>query len=219
MSDKIPDAIDPSSGAVSITFKFDWRTIVRIGLVWAAEYAMLALIEDAPAVLKIGTLVCALAGLGILQFEDQILKKGRRVFLAAVGAASAVYLGLSAYAINHYLNRQELRARMAEMYVTGGKIIDREIPVVSFDKYDETSVKKFIEDGLRWEKTTGDWLLANLGDTARERFGDMFSVGTYCLGQANGSYACDSRYDRLKNRLVAEKKNLSAIIETSAYEP
>jgi hypothetical protein len=33
---------------------------------------MLALIEDSPEILKVATLICAVAGLAILQFEEKI---------------------------------------------------------------------------------------------------------------------------------------------------
>jgi hypothetical protein len=54
-----------------MSFKIDapitWQTVIRIGLGFGAEYALLALIEDAPSALKIATMLCALIALFILE--------------------------------------------------------------------------------------------------------------------------------------------------------
>jgi hypothetical protein len=59
----------------AIDLPITWRSVVRVGLVWMAEYAMLTSIEDANVALKIATIICAVAALATLEFEVASLKK------------------------------------------------------------------------------------------------------------------------------------------------
>jgi hypothetical protein len=198
-----------------------WLSAVRLGLGFSGEYALLSLIEDAPEALKIATVLCSIGALAALEGQEWLERQRKHLFRATIAAVSAVYLGFVGYALIHVVNIQAKEAKLREFYVAARPIIDRQIPAngtaPGTEKYDDKAIKQFIEDGLKWEQTTGDWLLANLGPSARERFVDMSSIGTNCLGQLMGIYVCDAQYDRLKNRLMSEKKNLSAIMETSAY--
>ena len=52
-----------------------WRSLIIIGLAWAAEYALLGLIGDANLPLRVATILCAIAAVFILEIEpwyDQI---------------------------------------------------------------------------------------------------------------------------------------------------
>jgi hypothetical protein len=201
--------------ADTITITFSWMTVFRIGLAWAAEYAMLSLIEDAPEILKVATLICAVAGLAILQFEDKIKNYDRKVFGGLIGTVAIIYLGFTTYAVRHGLERQTAQSKLREIYVAVGPILDRQIPTHGANlEYNEDALTKFQNDAKDWEDSSQKWLLTNLGAAARERFLDMSAIQVYCWGKY---VACDPRYDGIKNKLIAEKRNLSAIMETSAY--
>jgi hypothetical protein len=86
-----------------------WRTIFRAGFIWGAEYALLSLIEDAPAWLKVATIVCALCALASLEGETWLNHQQKHLFVISFGTVAVVYLVFIGFAINHNAERQENR--------------------------------------------------------------------------------------------------------------
>jgi hypothetical protein len=210
-------AISPGATLMhdAITITFSWKIIVRIGLVWAAEYAMLALIEDSPAILKVATLICALAGLAVLQFEEKIQTYDRRIFLALISGVAVIYLGFSAYAIAQGLRREAAQAELRNIYASGNALIAQPIlkPSAANSFVDSKEVDQFQAEVIAWETKSAEWLEKNFSPAARTRFLDMSGVGVICW-----TSACDQPYNGIRNRLIHEVRNITAIMESPVYE-
>jgi hypothetical protein len=223
MANEIPETLnDAGSDIVSITFKFEWRTIARIGLVWAAEYALLALIEDSPAAVKLATLVCALLALLTLQFEDRVRSLKRTLFRDVMFALGVIYSAFIVYAVVHVYDRESARRTAKELYVSSSEMMNRQLPVAADvpngGSYDAKAVTQVADDAATWRKNTAEWLGKNLGEAARERFLDVSGFPSLCWGPKYQDQSCDLRYGQVMNRLVNDRKNLAAILETNAYD-
>jgi hypothetical protein len=203
----------------SIQINFTWTGVFKLGLGIIAEAAMLALIEDAPESVKAATLVCSVLALGALQFEQQLRNvNAKNLFRNVLIVLAVIYSGFVIYALVQIYQRDATHRHLVEKYVEAGLLIDRKISthgVASNPQFDEDAIKQFHDDAVAWEDSTQKWLLTNFGPAARERFLDMSSVQTICWSQE--TQGCDARYDITRNRLNAEKRNLSAIMETAAY--
>jgi hypothetical protein len=199
---------------VSLNTPITWKSLVRIGLVWAAEYAMLALIEDAPAVVKIATIFCALGALATLEFEGWLSRKRQGLFAASIVTLTETYLGFLAYAGVHVIHRWEARAGLERIYIASGELLNRPFPTtvaqVGTDDYAHTEHTFFV-DVSKWEKNSADWIGRNLGETARDRFLDPSGhVSPHWSGEAQ-------EFNRAMDILYRNRKNLSVIIESGAY--
>lgn len=191
-----------------------WRSLVWIALAFAGEYALLALIEDAPAILKIATMLCAVAALLVLQTESWFHRQHKYLFAAAITAVSAIYLGFVGYAVSHGLERQAAQAELRKIYASVEPLIVRTIPTLTDGGVvDPKAVDQFQLDAIAWESKTAKWLEQNFSIAARERFLDMAGVGTICWTRF-----CEQPYNGTRNRLIQEKRNLATIIESPAYE-
>jgi hypothetical protein len=76
-----------------------WRSVIRIGLIWAAEYAMLSLIEESPPYIKVATMICAIGLLATLEFEQWLRSKKNELFLGSLSMFILVYVSFIGYAI------------------------------------------------------------------------------------------------------------------------
>jgi hypothetical protein len=47
-----------------------WASVARVALAFAAEYGLLALIEDSPFAVKLATVVCSVAALAALEARE-----------------------------------------------------------------------------------------------------------------------------------------------------
>lgn len=205
--------LNPASASKTF-FQIIWGGALA-GLGWAVEFAVLELIADSSTTLKIATAIIGTLAIATIVFRFWLNQS--RMFWTLLSALSIIYCCFLTYAIVQAFQRDARRHHLAEMYVAAGPILEREIQIVgpaNALKYDEVAIKKFQTDAKNWETSTQNWLLANLGSAARGRFLDMSNVQTICWGPV---VACDNRYDISKNILNAEKKNLSAIMETTAY--
>src|SRR5690348_4920667 len=93
-----------------------WRSLARIGLGFAGEYALLALIEDAPAALKIGTVLCAVAALFVLETEGRLRKTSSYLFLGSIVIVASIYLGFIGYALDHIHQEAVIDRRLSALY-------------------------------------------------------------------------------------------------------
>ena len=108
--------------AVTIDTPITWRTVVRVGLVWAAEYAMLALIEDAPTFMKVATVLCSLSILFVLESQSLFTALPARAYKNAILTSLLLYTACVVYAI-HIVERKEfIKDELAKLYTEGMNI-------------------------------------------------------------------------------------------------
>ncbi len=197
-----------------------WRSVTRIGLGFAAEYALLALIEDAPAALKIATVICAVAGLFVLETENWFHRQHKRLFISSIAALVAIYLCFIAYAAAHALGKQHRQAQLREIYVAGNLLKDRELniePGGTGGSYEAKDVTQLEADVVSWRNETAIWLAKNYGPAARVRFLEVGNISNLCWGPKFRDQFCDVPYGMTMNRLTNDLRNLSAILESAAY--
>ncbi len=199
-----------------------WASAWAVGLGLAGEYSLLSLIEDYSVVLKVTTLICAVGALFVLEFRVWLDRQMKYLFVRLITTFSIVYVLFIGFALYHWIDHTIKHNTLSYLYIESGDLIDRKIPLEpgATIQLKQEEVDKFIKDTTSWEDKTSKWLLENIGPAARERFADKSAIPSYCWGPFNDSLmlVCDFRYDVVKNRLVAEKRNLSALMETSAYE-
>jgi hypothetical protein len=178
-----------------------------------SHYALLALIEDAPAVLKIATVICAVAALFTLETEEWLRKRQNKLFALTISGIGLIYAVFIVFAIYGKMSEGVLQRQIREIFVEAGPIIETNIRSVSTSTVlNEEDVRSFIDKAQNWEEKTSNWLKHNLGEAARERFVDLSSVAIVCWDPV-----CSQPFTKTKNRLVGLRKNLSVIIETPAY--
>lgn len=215
------DAETPPSAAPIISISFDLRAVVRIALVWAAEYAMLSLIEDAPETVKVATLVCAVLALVIMQFEAWLRTVRKNAFRNALTAVAFVYAGFIAFAVQHVSHESWVKAQTNNWYVKGRLIQKSVIPIDgTTNKPSQEAISAMGDNLHKWEDDVSAWLAANLGDAAEAKFLDhnncLFMNWSISYRDA---HAFDQKYDIVMNQLGCDERNLATIIETHAYGP
>ena len=149
-----------------------WRSLARIGLGFAGEYALLALIEDAPAALKIATVVCAVAGLFVLESESWLRRRDKHGFGSAVVIVTAIYMSFVWYAVNHVLTLRAEEAKIRAFYAEGSALLRRDVPAETDSPlaFDPLQIHKLQQDSEAWETKVSEWLEKNVGPSARIRF-------------------------------------------------
>jgi hypothetical protein len=191
-----------------------WRSVARIGLGFAAEYALLALIEDASAVLKVATVVCATGALAVLELEDWLRSRRPGLFIACIASLAIIYVGFIGYAIAHVIERNQTLAGLQKIYVSSSALVNREIAGVTdlSGTTDQEGLTQYKKDFDEWEKTTRDWVRERVGEPAAERFLDRSNTSNFLWGaRANGDYSV------IRNRLHEERRNLATIMESRLY--
>lgn len=98
------------------------RQALALALGWAAEYALLTLIESAPTSLKVATMLSATAGLAVLQAEDWLLSKGRWIFWGCATVVAAVWLSFVGYALHQVAHQDAIKAALRALYVEAGDL-------------------------------------------------------------------------------------------------
>lgn len=191
-----------------------WRNIVLVGLVWAAEDFVLALIGDSTTIIKVATVLTALAALAVLQFETWLRGKHRVLFPSSISALTIIYIGFVGYAVIHAYHRSVVWNRLEELYAAAGPLMNKPITIES-DETDSSAVDQFESDVNDWETKTAKHLEDNFGDPARERFLDVSSAITYVAGNRGLAY---QKYQKVSSRFINRRKNLSVIIESHAYD-
>jgi hypothetical protein len=180
-----------------------WRSLARIGLGFAGEYALLALIEEAPAALKIATVICAVAGLFILETESRLRK--RRAFVGAIVAVCVIYFGFIGYAVNHVYQETAIEKRLHQLSVQGITFQTNPFPnrTPSMEE-----LQQWADSIDVWKNTTATYLQDNLGDYERERFLNIRGMPMFSYGGAS------TEVNQLLNISVNLHKNLTSIIES-----
>ena len=169
--------------------------------------------------LKVATVVCAVAGLFVLEAEGWLQKRHRYGFTTIIVIVSAVYLGFVGFAINHAVERAATKAGLKAISSASTPLIDRQIPLAP--KNNETAptlngaaVDQFERDYLDWERTSAAWIREHLGDAAHDHFLDRSNITSF----SQWGLVADFKYDHLRNLLSGERRNLISIMESRIYD-
>jgi hypothetical protein len=166
---------------------------------FAGEYALLALIEDAPAALKVATVLCAIGALVALESETFLNQKGKQLFVKTIAALSAIYLCCVAYAISQAMYQAKTRSGLEDRYVAAAALATRSIPPNSAKNHmDGAAIASFASDVNDWETECANWILERLNAAARERFMDQSGGVSFTY---TNQYGSDPAYDRVMNHL------------------
>jgi hypothetical protein len=193
-----------------------WKTAVRLALGFAGEYALLALIEDAPAALKVATVLCAAGALAAMESQDWLNKRRHNLFAQIIGTIATIYLMAIAYGIVHYLEKLSVRHGLEARYIESSELVGRELTVTDpqYGIPDQAAVDRLEADAKAWERETAAWIESHIGPAARERFLDAGSKTAWMWGKGP-SY--DIRYSNILNTISGKRKNLTVLLETNAY--
>jgi hypothetical protein len=209
----------PDGSGISI--RFNWKSAISAGAGILAEAAMLTLVADASLTFKLATLACAVAVFLVLQFEALLYRYGRNLFWGLLGTLLIIYLGFIIYAVSHAIAREKIRGGLIDILAASTELAERELSEESPDQHGVVSGKveahalaQFTADYTKWENESAKWIKDHLGMAARTRFLDRGGMNP----MVGWGRTMDTRYDQLMNRLEIERKNLSVIIETGAYE-
>ena len=180
-----------------------WRSLTRIGLGFAGEYSLLALIEDAPAALKVGTVMCAVAALFVLETEGWLQKKHRYLFTGMISVVTSIYLGFIGYALNHIRQEANVNKHLEELYRDGLTL--QQQPFAA--KMTDQDARNWQANVARWASDTEIYLDRNIGIFAKAKFGNIF-------GHLIISYNALSNQEinNLVNNQGSMLQNLDAII-------
>lgn len=105
--------------------------------------------------------------------------------------------------------RAEIRAKLQEFYIEAGSLLDANIPKGIGDE----EFKKYSDGADLWATNTANWIGTNLGPAARAKFLDRSSA-PFLMYNA----AANEKHNTIINALTAFRKNLSTLIETSAWD-
>jgi hypothetical protein len=105
--------------------------------------------------------------------------------------------------------RVSIRTKLQEFYIQGGNLlnvnISKDTPQQAFEKY--------IADVNNWANSTSQWIKENLGDAAQARFLDTADISIINWGRA-----ATPAHNNAINYLTVWRKNLSQLIESSAWD-
>jgi hypothetical protein len=192
------------------------RSLIRIGLAFAAEYALLALIEDAPAALKIATVICAIGALLALETEAQLKTWWRYSPGVIISALALIYAGFVGYGIQQHFHGEGIKAGLKDKYFASAELAHVYIVVDANGAPDKGALEQRTEGAVKWEVDTEQWIEANIGKAARERFLD--SGATTNFGWLVPKDAESSRFNNAMNRFLGLRKNLATMIEIGAWD-
>jgi hypothetical protein len=117
--------------------------------------------------------------------------------------------------------RAASRAQLLAYYVGAGSLLRREIPREPVNTpnpgppgltvANPVAIARLLDETKKWEQETADMIERNFGVAAKEKFLDVSNTPTYGWGVSD-------EYNKAMNILANERKNLSILIESSAYD-
>jgi hypothetical protein len=117
--------------------------------------------------------------------------------------------------------RAASRAQLLAYYVSAGSLLRREIPREPLSEphpgppgrtvANPVAVARLLDETKKWEQETADMIEQNFGVAAKEKFID--GSNPYSRGISDGD-----EYNKAIDILANGRKNLSILIETSAYD-
>lgn len=203
MTDKVP--VGTQSGHTTggaLDNPITWRSITRIFLGFAGEYALLSLIEDAPEALKVTTVICAVAGLFALETEDWLKKRHAYLFGSTIAILALVYLSFVGYAVGHVYSEIVITQKLERLYQKGSDLKERPFPRVMTD----AEVRDWIKQVNSWSDETAGYLAENVNMFAHDRF--LNTTGQITLNHV-GLTTDENQY---VNQIDWLQRNLEAII-------
>jgi hypothetical protein len=158
------------------TIRFTWKNLCSAGLLLAAEYEVLALIEDAPAIIKGATVVCDIAALAVMQFETGLRQRANNLYAVLLSGVFAFYLAFIAYAMVHTYHQSEMHDALDNYYIASGELYDEVQPfLLSSDAPPKETIVKWRADIGKWRDDTAQYIDLNLGAADRDRFLDAWT--------------------------------------------
>jgi hypothetical protein len=190
---------------------------IRIGLIWAGEYALLSLIEDSPEALKFATIFCAVGALATLEFREWLELRWRRLFILTITVLSLIYLGFISYAVHVAWHRQHVRNELKNIYSASTALTKlRPGSVVDAGEY-SAKIRK-------WEDDSAKWIEENLGIAASDQFLSRSAPSTFATGNSQNPFMylwndCPER-DAVcyRHQLETDRTNLIAVMGNKAYD-
>lgn len=176
---------------------FLWRSLIIIGLAWAAEYALLELIGEANLALKVATILCAIAALFILEIEQWFAGGHRFYFRAGIIIVSILYLCFVGYAIKYAYDRYSAHQYLEESYTQGAEI--RQAPFKG-----DVNVQDWTKKLQAWRDETSSYLKDNVGGMAYDKF--------LITGKGTVQYSKDEALNYGLNQASDLLANLESII-------
>jgi len=179
-----------------------WKSLLKLGAGFAAEYALLSLIEDAPEVVKVATLVTALGALGALESQEWLIRRHRHLFMAAIVVTSVIYLCFIGYALWHVRHESQIDRRLEQFYLAAEPLLEMAHPLAaSVTKPSEVAVNRWQKDVTNWKDEVANYLLENVSDYAKARFLNLRGAQWYgCSGWGEVDSVCydlDTYYKNL----------------------
>jgi hypothetical protein len=166
------------------------------------------------AAIFIGT---AIVWIVVLDWQPSV-----RIFVAAlIGALSLVVFAESFRLINAREQRvlattgplvdkrAAKREKLQALYIECGNLLNAQIP----KSITEADFKKYSDAVDAWLNVAANWIGENLGEAAKAKFLDRSSA-PFLMYDA----AANTQHNNILNALNAFRKNLSTLIETSAWD-
>jgi len=199
-------------------------TGIMVPLLLGTAWAMLGLTP--PEFLIARGCVCVAAaifiGTALIWIVLLDWQPGVRIFVAAsVGAISLIVFSESFRLINireqRVLSqasavidkRLEKREKLQQFYIEAGALLDTPVAKTISDQ----DFKTYSDMIDAWATQTANWIGENLGAAARAKFLDRSSA-PFLMYNA----AANEKHNNIINALTAFRKNLSTLIETSAWD-
>jgi hypothetical protein len=194
------------------------KTVWVVGLIWAAEYGMLSLIEDSPEILKAATVVCALVGLVLVEAWDHARHRHFWVLVASSVVIGGIYLGFVTYALFGVLHRHDVQSGLRRIY-------SESTPLVLMPVDNGTKIVDFAAAYKNWEEKSADWIAVNVGPVAHDQFlsrsqPTAFAGQGYVNARGTMFHWADcgtSEYECYRSRLEMDRANLLAILGNEKY--
>jgi hypothetical protein len=199
-------------------------TGIMVPLLLGTAWAMLGLTP--PEFLIARGCVCVSAaifiGTAIVWIVVLDWQSGIRIFVAAlIGAVSLIVFSESFRLINSREQalvaqaskvtdkRAEKRAQLQEFYIEAGQLMSQQLQKPVSDE----DFKKYSDSMDAWLNKTANWIGVNLGPAAQAKFLDRTGAMTFSY-----SGAVNAEHNNIINSMTVFRKNLSILIETSAWD-
>ncbi len=193
-----------------------WLSVMRVGLLWGAEYGVLSLIEDSTFAVKAATIFCAISALAALEFRSWLDTRRKNTFLGSIALVSLVWTYFILGGINNHFQDERVRRNLRNLYLMSSAFIVKARAISDVDSpspnmvADKQELKRKIVD---WENRTSQWIETNIGPVERERFLDDTFMPNLAWSNDN-----DQKFSALVDRLVAERRNLAELTNSPTYQ-
>jgi hypothetical protein len=123
-----------------------------------------------------------------------------------INTREAALLARAAVAVD---KRAAKREKLQELFIESGNLLNAQVPKGISD----VEFKKYSDAVDAWLNGAANWVGGNLGEAAKAKFLDRSST-PFLMYDA----AVNTQHNNIINALTAFRKNLSTLIETSAWD-